>query len=777
MYIRTASPSFAFPSRVCVSRAIPIPARIHAAVIRLGLVALMGLAVPGTALAQLSQLVVKNLTPAFSPAIKDYKVPKTAECSLPITATLANPAHKLYVASMETVSGTTRNAWVCSGTGKTSIVIYQGWTEVGRYAITPDPTIVPPPPPKPAGWGKLSGLAIAGMTPAFSADVTTYELVRTSCAVPVTATLAYSVNTLDVANMETASGTIRNAWVCDGATTISVVIRDNWTEIGRYTVNVIDAPPMEPGEDDGGNGGGDNAGGAPVPPDPPSSEPTPVPTLLPPVAGGALPAPQPLSAERALALLNQATFGPTAAAVADAQANGVDRWTEMQFRLPETVIPSGLSLDALRAQVFTNWMTAPDQLRQRVAFALGQTLVVSANKNIYGNEIAPWVQLLSKYAFSNYRTLLREMTLSPAMGKYLDLANSQKTTGMTSPNENYPRELLQLFTVGLWELKMNGTLKTAGGVPIPTYTQASIKEVARALTGWTYPTRPGEQPQSTNQEYFVGLMEPRPALHDTAAKMLPGGATLPAGQGPTADLEGLIDALFNHPNVPPFVATRLIRSLVTSNPTAGYIERVATVFADNGSGVRGDMQATIRAVLSDEDATVAGTSDGHLKDTLLHVVGLARALNAKAANPSMFMYLFSTLGQMPLTPNTVFSFYSPLAALPKSPGLFGPEFQIYGPALAIQRANFIWNLLSGQLGSSFSVDLTPFISLAGNPAALVEQVNQTLFFGRMSTSLRQSLLTATSAVAGYNAVERVRGALYLATISGEYAVFTGGPVQ
>lgn len=743
--------------------------------IRLGLVLFIGFAAPRTALAQLSNLVVTNLTPAFDPAIKDYKVPKTANCSLPITATLANPAHRLYVANGETASGATRNAWVCSGTGKVSIVVYQGWTEVGRYSITPDPALAPPPPPKPAGWGTLSALDIAGLSPSFAPAVKTYQLVRTSCSVPVTATLGYAGNRLIVANMETTSGTTRSAWVCNGATTISIVIYDNWTELGRYTVNVVDGSGM-PGS--GGSTGGTMSGGStPPPPPPPTSEPTPVATLLPAPASGALPAPQPISTERALALLNQATFGPTAASLADAKANGLDRWLETQFRAPETAIPDGLSLDALRAQVFTNWITAPDQLRQRVAFALGQTLVVSANKNIYGNEITPWVQMLSKYAFSNYRTLLREMTLSPAMGKYLDLANSQKATGMASPNENYPRELLQLFTIGLWELNMNGTLKTTGGVATPTYTQASLKEVARALTGWTYPTKPGEEPRSTNQEHFVGLMEPRPALHDTGAKTLPGGVTLPANQSVTADMEGVIDALFNHPNVPPFVATRLIRSLVTSNPTTGYISRVATVFADNGNGVRGDMQATIRAVLTDDEAAVTGASDGHLKDTLLHIVGLARALNAQAANPSMFMYLFSSLGQAPLMPNTVFSFYSPLAGLPKSPGLFGPEFQIYGPALAVQRANFIWSLLSGGLGTSFSVDLAPFLALAGNPAALVEQVNQTLFFGRMSTALRQSLLTATGAVAGYNVVERVRGAIYLAAISGEYAVFTGGPVQ
>ncbi len=719
----------------------------------------------------LSSLAASGLTPAFDPALKDYRVPRTSSCSLAITATLANPAHRLYVGNSETASGATRNAWVCDGVTKVNVVIYNGWTEVGRYTITPDTALTPPPPPPPAGMGKLSALVIAGISPAFNPDVRTYSLARTACAVPVTATLANTSNRLSIANSDTASGATRQAWVCNGATKISIVLFNGWTEVGRYTVNMLD-------------GGTDSTAmstppaPAPAPPPPPPAEPTPTPTPVAPAASSALPAPQPIAAARALALLNQGTFGPTAAALADAQADGLDRWLEQQFRMPETVIPDGLDLDALRGQVFKNMIGAPDQLRQRVAFALGQTLVVSANKNNYGNEIAPWVQLLSRYAFTNYRTLLRETTLSPAMGKFLDLANSLKANGMSSPNENYPREVLQLFSIGLWELKQDGTLKKdAQNRPIPTYTQAGIKEVARALTGWTYPTRPGQQPLSANHEYFTGLMEPRPAVHDTGAKALPGGTVLPAGQGPTADLNSLIDALFNHPNVPPFVATRLIRSLVTSNPSTGYVERVANAFADNGAGVRGDMQATIRAVLTDEEAAVTGPQDGHLKDPILHVVGLARALGAQAPNPSMFMYLFTGMGQMPLAPNTVFSFYSPLAALPKQPGLFGPEFQVYGPALAILRANFIWSLLSGQLGASFAVDLSPFVALGGNPAALVEQVNQVLFFGRMSTELRQSLVAATAAVAGSNTQQRALGALYLAAISSEYTVFTGGPIQ
>ena len=719
----------------------------------------------------LSSLVVKDLTPVFDPAVKDYRVPKTANCSLAITATLANPAHRLYVGNSETASGATRNAWVCDGVTRVAVVVYSGWTEVGRYTITPDVALTPPPPPPPAGMGKLSALVIAGISPSFNPDVRTYSLMRTTCAVPVTATLAATSNRLVVANGETVSGATRQAWVCNGTTRISIVIYNGWTELGRYTVNMLDA-----GADSTATSPGPVP--PPPPPPPPPAEPTPTPTAVAPPSSSALPAPQPIATARALALLGQGTFGPTAAALADVQASGIDRWLEQQFRMPETVIPDGLDLNALRGQVFTNMIGAPDQLRQRVAFALGQTLVVSATKNIYGNEIAPWVQLLSRYAFTNYRTLLREASLSPAMGKFLDLANSQKATGMSAPNENYPRELLQLFSIGLWALNQDGSLKKdALDRPIPTYTQAGIREVARALTGWTYPTKPGQLPRDANQEYFVGLMEPRPALHDTGAKALPGGVVLPAGQGPTADLEGLVAALFYHPNVPPFVATRLIRSLVTSNPSPGYIERVANAFANNGSGVRGDMQATIRAVLSDDEAAVTGPQDGHLKDPVLHIVGLARALGAQAPNPSMFMYLFTGMGQVPLAPNTVFSFYSPLAGLPKQPGLFGPEFQVYGPALAILRANFIWGLLTAQFGAAFTVDLSPFLAIAGTPAALVEKVNQTLFFGRMSGVLRQALVSATAAVSANNTQQRALGALYLAAISSEYVVFTGGPIQ
>ncbi|MBM3819969.1 MAG: DUF1800 domain-containing protein [Acidimicrobiia bacterium] len=608
-------------------------------------------------------------------------------------------------------------------------------------------------------------LVVANLSPAFAPAVTQYSIPRTSsCQVPVTVTLAYPTqHRLYIASGEVPSGVTRNAWVCDGRTKIDVVVYKVWTEVARYTINVVGQastpPPSSPSS---------------LPPPPPPPEPAPTPTSVS-TPTGPLPVPVPADLDTAVALLEHASFGPTAASVAAVQESGVEYWLAQQFQTPETVVPDGLNVGQLRTQLFLNMLNAPDQLRQRVAFALGQTLVVSANKNVNGFELTPFVRLLSKYAFSNYRTLLREVTLSPSMGKFLDLANSRKAMNGSAPNENYPRELLQLFSIGLWQLNQDGSLKAgSSGQPVGTYTQADVREVARALTGWTYPTAPGVEPRSMNPEFMVGLMEPRPLNHDAGAKTFL-GATIAAGQTVTKDMEDVIDTVFTHPNVPPFVATRLIRSLVTSNPSPGYVTRVANAFVDNGAGDRGDMRAVLTAVLTDEEAGLGGPHDGRLKDPLLHVVGLGRALGAQVSDPSLFMYIFSGLGQMPLTPPTVFSFYSPLAVLPGHADLFGPEFQIYTPALAIQRANFVYTLLSGQAGSSFKVDLAPYIGLAGSPHALVERVNQSLFFGRMSNALRQVLLTATQAAS--TAQQRALGALYLAAISSEYVVHTGGPIQ
>jgi uncharacterized protein (DUF1800 family) len=218
----------------------------------------------------------------------------------------------------------------------------------------------------------------------------------------------------------------------------------------------------------------------------------------------------------------------------------------------------------------------------------------------------------------------------------------------------------------------------------------------------------------------------------------------------------------------PFIATRLIRSLVTSNPSAAYIARVADAFDDNGHGVRGDLAAVVTAVLTDQEAALGGPNDGHIQDAVLNVIGLGRALDAVVGDTSQFMYVLSNLSQYPLTPHSVFSFYSPLAPLPHNPSLHGPEFAIYSPSHAIQRANFVYGLLTNQFGSAMQFDLAPFVAAAADANALVTLVDQKLFQGTMSAALRNVLVT--SALTTSDKTQRAIGALYLAAISSEYLV-------
>lgn len=470
--------------------------------------------------------------------------------------------------------------------------------------------------------------------------------------------------------------------------------------------------------------------------------------------------------------LEMATLGPTPTSIPALQSSGISTWLNQQTNLPESPIADGLDTNQVLDKVFLNMANGADQLRQRMMFALSQTLVVSSRKNNNGFELTPWVRLLSRNAFGNYRTLLYEMTRSPTMGKYLDLANSRKLTTSSAPNENYPRELLQLFTIGLWELNQDGSIKKdANGQPIPTYNQQDIAEYARALTGWTYPTQPGVASATRNPEYFVGQMEFRTESHDTGSKTLLKGLVLPAGQAPELDLVAVVDSVFKHPNLPPFVATRLIRSLVTSNPSPDYIRRVADVFANNGQGVRGDLKAVLTAILMDVEAVGVPTpSQGHLKDPILHILGFGRALGAQITDPSVFQNEFAKLNQRVLTPPTVFSFYSPLSLLPKFSSLYGPEFQIYPPSQALERANILYKILRGDYKEAFKVDLTPYTAVAEDSAALVEKVNQGLLEGRMSPQLKQIILTATDAIVSTDTQQRAMGALFLTAVSSEYSV-------
>lgn len=502
-------------------------------------------------------------------------------------------------------------------------------------------------------------------------------------------------------------------------------------------------------------------------------------SAVPPLLPGAPADPATVAAAR---FLEQASFGPTAADLAWVKAQGMHAWLDRQFDpalTPSSTLPDGLSVGETEARFFANLAGGGDALRQRMAFALSQILVISAEKNTNGDELIPYARLLYQHAFGNYADLLHDLTLSASMGKYLDMVNSTRPTAnnQNAANENYARELLQLFSIGTVYLNQDGSPELDGlGQPVPTYTQADIREYARALTGWTYPTPPGAPTGQLNWSFLPGTMEARPVYHDPSAKALLRGDTLVAGGSPATDLDGVIANILAHPNLPPFIATRLIRSLVTSNPSPDYIQRVADVFAGYAPAPgyplapRGDLKATLAAVLLDPEARRddPDPAQGHLKDPLSHVVGLARALDAQLTDPGMFMYLLGYMGERVLDSPTVFSYYSPLTPLPGDKTLYGPEFQIYSPAQALQRADFIYNLLRNQYGAGNHFDLTPLEAVANDPNALLDAINNRLFQGRMSPALRESLYTVS--IAHSDPQQRALITLYLAALSGEYAV-------
>lgn len=457
--------------------------------------------------------------------------------------------------------------------------------------------------------------------------------------------------------------------------------------------------------------------------------------------------------------LEQTSFGPTTATLAEVAQKGFDQFLIDQFNAQETPIPTPAnnSMGDLRTWWLYNCTTAPDQLRQRVAYSLSQILVTSSNKLIYPNAMLPWMRLMSSECFGNYRTLLRKLSVCPSMGMYLDLAFSAKASISGAPNENYARELMQLFTIGLWQLNQDGSQKLdAKGNPIPTYDQATVVEVSRALTGWVY----------ANNAFldFTADMVPVQSRHDTGSKLML-GSTIPNGQTVAQDLDSVIDILMNHPNTAPFVCTRLIRSLVCSNPSPGYVQRVSQVF----SSTQGDLKAVVTAIIMDQEARndTPTTTSGRLKEPILNVCGFLRALNGRFAPDHGLAYIFDYMAQSVLSPPSVFNWFSPLYRLPTDRSLFGPEYQIYSPTDCTLRGNLMFQMLNYP-ATDVVIDLTPFQPYGNDMAGLVEMASQTFLYGRMPAGMKTAIMNA--AAPGYDAKTRIETAIYLTILSGQYAV-------
>ncbi len=498
-----------------------------------------------------------------------------------------------------------------------------------------------------------------------------------------------------------------------------------------------------------------------------------------------------VSSAAARRFLEQAAFGPTPSDAASVQALGFQGWLNQQFAMAPVSNYDSIVSDqsGLPALFLANAVTNADQLRQRVAFALSQIFVTSIQKLIWNQNMILFQDMLLNDAFSNFSQIMSDVTLSPAMGQYLDMANNGKGNPATGAvaNENYARELMQLFTIGTQMLNVDGSPQLdSSNLPIPTYSQTDITEFARIYTGWTYAPAPG-QPVSWGA-YITsnGPMVPYAAEHDAGQKQLltyPGALLTisPAGLTPQQDLNNAFANIFNHPNVGPFLGKLLIQHLVKSNPSPAYISRVAAAFNNNGQGVRGDMKAVITAILLDPEARAndAGgndvITDGHLQEPALFIAGMVRAFGGQMTSGNYYASDLANMGQDIFSSPSVFNYYSPTYAIPGT-GLLGPEFEIHTPNNAIYRDNVVQSLFSQysnpvqSYGPGTTVDLTPFLSLAATPATLVSALDLTLTHGAMPATMKSIIVnTVTNDAAG--ALHRVQTACYLILTSSYYNVW------
>jgi uncharacterized protein (DUF1800 family) len=495
-------------------------------------------------------------------------------------------------------------------------------------------------------------------------------------------------------------------------------------------------------------------------------------------------------------LLAQATFGPSMADIARLQAIGVEAWLQEQFTAPRSDFVGYLRffsgneyIDEPHVQ--EAWVhyaaTGPDQLRQRVANALLEIMVV-ANKN--GLQGASWahaayMDVLMTHAFGNFRTLLREVTLNPAMGRFLDMLQNDREDPFTGqkPNENFAREVLQLFTIGTHLLNLDGSpVIGPDGRPVPAYGQAEVDGFSKVFTGWTFAQSRTPYEFWEVRPDWLRPMVAVPAHHSPGPKTLLRGVVLPAGQTPERDLEDAIDNIFHHPNVGPFIAERLIQRLVTSNPSRAYVARVASVFNDNGAGVRGDLKAVVRAILLDPEARDAAFSRwsmyGKLREPMIRFVSVVRAFRARPqSNRFRIWDLDRDMGQAPFRAPSVFNFFSPDFApegLLSELGLRAPEFEITTEPAVIVATNTMRRLVRDAYGVSaldkLRLDLSEELALAGDPAALVDRLNTLLFAGGLSPELAAIARDLASEIPPGEPLRRVQAVITLLVISPEFVV-------
>jgi uncharacterized protein (DUF1800 family) len=518
--------------------------------------------------------------------------------------------------------------------------------------------------------------------------------------------------------------------------------------------------------------------------------------------------------------LNQASFGANDAQIAKARQYGYSAILEDQFRMPSPRTHEGylntqgstsLSDEHVMHTFWREAAIGQDQLRRRVAFALSQIFVISlqdANLQNYRRGVASYLDMLTRNAFGNYRQLLQDVTLHPMMGLYLSHLRNRKEDPATNrvPDQNYAREVMQLFSIGLYQLNPDGTLVLDGsGQPIETYGPNDIVGLSRVFTGFSWAGCSststscfnGSGTQSPNREVLP--MQPFPQFHSTSEKSFL-GTTIPASTNsdPLGDLNRALDVIASHPNVGPFLGRQLIQRLVTSNPSPAYVGRVAQAFNTGryqsgaytvGSGQRGDLKATVAAILLDTEARTVPTSNpGKTREPVLTLAQWMRAFNARSASGNFLIGTTdnpaTSLGQSPMRSPTVFNFYRPGYVPPNTPiaaaGLVAPELQIVNEVSVVGYSNFMRSIVQNGVGSNSPRDVQPNyaaeIALAHDANLLVDRVSLLLTAGSMSAGTRNLIVTAVNSVPypGSNEatarLNRARLAVFFALSSPDYVV-------
>jgi uncharacterized protein (DUF1800 family) len=531
--------------------------------------------------------------------------------------------------------------------------------------------------------------------------------------------------------------------------------------------------------------------------------------------------------------LAQATFGQTQALISQVKQSGIGTYIEQQANAPMQTYPDlafwpttrpatcidtcqrdNYTFYPLQTHFFKNGIYGEDQLRQRVAFALSEILVTSQTDIPYPAWMRSYQQLLYNNAFGNYRQLLYDVTLSPTMGRFLDMVNNRCQrgnplnvaicrNGLTSqPNENYAREVLQLFSIGTFRLNQDGSrVLDVDGNPIPTYNQKTIEEFARVFTGWVLSPNLPPPPEllavdpmaATVPNYRDAMVvhkdsQNREDWHDFGSKTLLNGIILPSGQSTTKDLNDAIDNIAYNENVAPFISKQLIQHLVTSNPSAAYVRRIADVFTLT-SRSSNQLFQVVRAILLDPEArfghqdgaTAAGY--GKLREPALFMTNVVRAFDGtsdgvlNSLNVGGSAIGAADMNQDMFNPASVFNYFPPSARVPGENAALGPEFAIFSSLSSLRRDNFISRVVFSTIPVALpnrpvgtSLNLAPWDASAANPDQLLDGLNRLLLNGSMSAEMRASIKTAVQAISATDLRGRVRSAVYLILTSSQYQV-------